>query len=295
KMVKVPTTHFHVDKHVNLFYHVCVLFSEYFPDEYALGILNNQRYRQRHGHLRTWSLHREFERLQQYSFYTWDFIGKSLSDSESLELVKERLETTSDVIIDTWLKILAECLPSYNSIWLETEEKLVGYRRKFEKQWNRIYTSILTKMSNMTKFPWRIEAINVYLVDCVWGAQSWVDDIVLPLIPIPDPDLDVAKKLLTHEIAHIQMPNNLLKAKLRSYGVDLGIAHTIVDLVAYFSVRDHFKDPERHGMKPNPNYYIEAQRLYPIFEYYSMNPEKYETFDELLEHAAAAVKRPNEQ
>lgn len=285
-MVKVPSTHFHVDKHVNLFYHVCVLFSEYFPDEYALGILNNQRYRQRHGHLRTRSLHGEFERLQQYSFYTWDFIGKSLLDSENLELAKRKLETTSDVIIDTWLKILAECMTSYNGIWLETEKKLAGHKLKLEKEWNRIYAPILTKMSNITKLPWRIEAINVYLVDCAWGAQSWVDDIVLP----PIPDLDVAKKLLTHEIAHIQMPNNLLKAKLRNYGVGLGIAHTIVDLIAYLSVRDHLKDPERLGMKPNPNYYTEVQRLYPIFEYYSMNPEKYETFDALLEHAATAVK-----
>lgn len=269
-----------------MFYHVCVLFSEYFPDEYALGILNNQRYRQKHGHFRTRSLHREFERLQQYSFYTWDFIGKSLLNSENLELAKRGLETTSNVIIDTWLKILAECTTSYNSIWLETEKKLAEYGRKLENEWNSIYAPILKKMSNITKFPWKIEAINVYLVDCVWGAQSWVDDIVLP----PIPDLDVAKKLLTHEIAHIQMPNNLLKAKLRNCGVDLGIAHTIVDLVAYFSVRDHLKDPERLGMKPNPNYYTEVQRLYPIFEYYSTNPEKYETFDELLEHAARAIK-----
>lgn len=285
-MVEVPSTHFYVDKHVNLFYHVCVLFSEYFPDEIALGILNNQRYRQKYGHLRARSLHREFERLQQYSFYVWDFIGKSLPDLESLGLAKRRLETTSDVIIDTWLKILAECMTSYNSIWLETEKKLAGYRLKLEREWNLISKPVMTKMSTITKFPWEIEAINVYLVDCVWGAASWVDDIVLP----PVPDLDVAKKLLTHEIAHIQMPNNLLKAKLRNYSVDVGIAHTIVDLIAYFSVRNYLKDPERRGMKPNPNYYTEVQRLYPIIEYYSENPEKYKTFDELLEHAATAVK-----
>jgi len=289
-MVEVPSTHFHVDKHVNLFYHICVLFSEYFPDEYALGILNNQTYRQKYGHLRTRPLHREFERLQQYSFYTWDFIGKSLSDSESLELAKRRLETTSDVIIDTWLKILMKCMASYNSIWLETERKLAGYELKLEKEWKRISKPIMTKMSTLTKSPWKIKAINVYLVDCVWGAQSWVNDIVLPPIPIPDPNLDIAKKTLTHEIAHIKMPDNLLKAKLRNYDVDLGIVHTIVDLIAYFSVKDHLKDPDRRGMKPNPNYYTEVQRLYPFFEHYSRNPEQYETFDELLEHAATAVK-----
>lgn len=277
-MLKVPRVRFFVNKHVNLFYHVCVLFFEYFPEEYSLGILNNSMYRQQHEHLKTQSLHQKFQNLQRYSFYTWDFVGKSLFEANTMASVREILKGASQNLTGIWLEILSEALTSYENIWAQTEVKLKEYKSKFEAEWNPIYESVLTKMSNIAKLPWKIESINAHLVDCVHGAQSWIGDVVLPPFPI----IDIEKKLLAHEIAHILVPNYFLKTKLRSLGLDHAISHTIVDLIAYFGVKEYINDPERRGIKPNPNYYAQVPKLYPIFEDYYKNPSRYQGFDEIL-------------
>jgi len=267
-----------VNKHVNLFYHVCVLFFEYFPDEYSLGILNNSTYRKQYKHLKTQSLHQKFQHLQQYSFYTWDFVGKALFKADTKDSTREILEGTSQNLADVWVEILSEALPSYEDIWAQTEAKLEEYRSKLEAEWNPICESVLTEMSNIAKLPWKTKAIDVHLVDCVYGAQSWTQDVVLPPFPIPD----IEKKLLAHEIAHILVPNHLLKTKLQSLGLDYAISHTIVDLVAYFGIKEHVTDPERRGIKPNPNYYAQVPKLHPIFEDCYKNPDRYQNFDDVL-------------
>ncbi len=277
-MLKVPSVRFFANKHVNLFYHVCVLFFEYFPDEYSLGILNNSAYRKQHEHLKTQSLHQKFQHLQHHSFYTWDFVGKSLFEANAMALTQEILEGTSQNLTDTWLEILSETLMPYENIWAQTEVKLKEYRSKFEAEWTPIYKSILTKMSNVAKLPWKTKVINIHLVDCVHGAQSWIRDVVLPPFPI----IDIEKKLLSHEIAHILVPDYFLKTKLQVLGLDYAISHTIVDLIAYFGVKEHLTDPERRGIKPNPNYYTQVPKLYPIFEDCYKNPDRYQNFDEIL-------------
>lgn len=277
-MFGAPRIQFFADKFVNLFYHISVLFSEYFPEEYSHGILNNVSYQRKYKQLKAKSLRQRFEQLQHYSYYTWDFIGKSLSRTRSVTQVKEKLEKTSRNLMGIWLEILSEASPSYESIWAEIEGKLNKYKLKFDVEWNSIHNSVLTKMSDITKLPWKPESISVHLVDCVHGAQSWAQDVVLP----PFPNVDVEKKLLTHEIAHILIPNYFLETKLRSLGLDLTLSHTIVDLTAYFSIKKHVTDPERLGIKPNPDYYPEVQKLYPIFEDCYRNPRKYQDFDEIL-------------
>jgi hypothetical protein len=102
--------------------------------------------------------------------------------------------------------------------------------------------------------------------------------VVLP----PFPDMDVEKKLFSHELVHILVPDYFLKTKLRSYGLSYNIAHTIVDLIAYFGVKDHVTEPERRGIKPNPSYYAEVNKLYPIFESCYKNPDQHQNFDEVL-------------
>jgi len=275
---EVPNTRFSVNKYVNLFYHVCVLFFEYFPDEYSLGILNNSTYRQQHEHLKTQSLHQKFQYLQQHSFYTWDFIGKPLFEAPTMASTREILKGTSQNLIDVWLEILSEASMSYKDIWAQTEVKLKEYMSKFEAEWNPICKSILTIMANLAKLSWTTKAINVHLVDCVYGAQSWISDVVAPPFPV----VDIEKKLLAHEIAHTLLPDYLLKTKLQSLGLDGDISHTIVDLIAYFGVKEYVADPERRGIKPNPNYYAKVTKLYPIFEDCYKNPERHQSFDEVL-------------
>lgn len=275
---KVPSVRFFVSKHVNLFYHTCVLFSEYFPDEYSLGILNNSTYRQQHEHLKTQGIHLKFQNLWKYSFYTWDFVGKSLLESNTAASSSKILKKASQDQMDIWTEILSEALRSYDDIWAHTEVRLTEYQLRFEAEWNLVSESILTKMANMVKLPWKTEFINVHLVDCVYGAQGWTEDVVAPPFPI----IDVEKKLVAHELAHILVPDYFLKTKLQTLGLDYTISHTIVDLIAYFGVKEHMTDPDRKGIKPNPDYYVQVPKLYPIFENCDKNPQRYQNFDEIL-------------
>lgn len=277
-MLKTPKIQFFINKYVNLFYHVCVLFSEYFPDEYSLGILNNERYRQSYRRLKTPDLHQKFQQLWQYSFYPWDYVGKALYEVNTASSGREVLAETSENLTATWLGILSNALPSYEGIWAQTEARLQEYKLKFETEWNPVRQSILTRMSNVAKLPWNTELIRVHLVDCIHGASSWTADVVLPPFPI----IDVEKKLLAHELAHILFPDYSLKTKLQGRDLDLGIAHTIVDLIAYFGVKEHVKDPERRGIMPNPDYYAHVSKVHPVFEECYKNPDKYQNIDEIL-------------
>lgn len=277
-MPKVPSIRFFVNKHVNLFYHVSVLFSEYFPDEYSSGILNNAGYRQLHEHLRTHDLHQKFQQLWEYSYYTWDYVGKTLYEANTMSSAQEALKETSRTLSRIWQEILSTALTSYEDIWAQTETRLEKYKSRFVAEWNLVSRPVLIKMSNVAKSPWNIEFIRVHLVDCIHGASAWATDIVLPPFPIDD----IEKKLLAHELAHILIPDYSLKTKLQGLDLDLSIAHTIVDLIAYFGVKEHIKDPERRGIMPNPDYYAQVSKLYPIFEECYKNPDKYQSIDQIL-------------
>lgn len=267
-----------MNKRVNLFYHVCVLFSEYFPDEYSLGILNNERYRQSYRRLKTPDLHQKFQQLWQYSFYTWDYVGKALYQADTTSSVHEALEKTSQDLTGIWRDIFSTALPSYEGIWGRTEAKLRDYKSRFDAEWTPVCQLILAKMSNLARSRWNTEIIRVHLVDCLHGASSWASDVVLPPFPV----MDVEKKLLAHEAAHVLIPDYSLKTKLQKLGLDLNIAHTIVDLIAYFGIREHVTDPKRRGIMPNADYYPHVSKLYPIFKECGENPDKYQNIDQIL-------------
>lgn len=262
-----------------MFYHLCVLFSEYFPDEISLGILNNSTYRQEHGHLKTGRLHQLFQSLQEYSFYTWDFMGLPLFVTDKTVPASGILVNTSQKVAQLWFEIYQEALNSYENIWTPTEQKLKAYAFEFEHQWIPVQESILTKMSNIAKLPWKKECINVHFVECIRGGSAWIRDVALP----PFPNMDVEKKLLAHELAHALAPDYFLKTRLQRLGLDWTIAHTVVDLIAYFSVKEHVVEPGKRGIKPNPSYYAHVEELYPVFEKCYNYPKKYQSLDQVLE------------
>ena len=262
-----------------MFYHLCVLFSEYFPDEISLGILNNSAYRQEHAHMKTEELHRLFQGLQEYSFYTWDFMGLPLFQADEEAAAGKILANTSQKITQLWLEIYREALNPYEDIWAQTEPKLKAFSHEFEHQWVPVQESILTQMSSVAKLPWKTDCVNVHFVDCIFGGSAWTKDVALP----PFPNMDVEKKLLAHELAHTLAPDYFLKTRLKKLGLDWDIAHTVVDLIAYFGVKEHVVEPEKRGIKPNPDYYAHVAELYPIFEECYNHPEKYQRLDRILE------------
>jgi hypothetical protein len=264
---------------------MCVLFSEYFPDEISLGILNNSTYREAFEHLKTERLHQLFQSLQEHSFYTWDFMGLPLFETNALDSAEKILKNTSQNLAETWLKIYSEALSSYESIWAQTELKLKNFASEFEAEWISVHESILTKMSDITRLPWKQEYVNVHFVDCIHGSSAWIRDVALA----PFPNVDVEKKLLAHELVHTLVPDYFLKTKLAKSGLGWNITHTIVDLIAYFSVKKHVNDPEKRGIRPNPDYYAHVEELYPVFEECYQYPDKYQSLDEILK----AIKLPN--
>jgi len=274
----IPKVRFFVSKYVNLFYHLAVLFSEYFSDEESLGFLNNSAYRQKYEHMKTEKLHQLFESLQKYSFYAWDFAGKSLFDINTLDSVAEVLKSTSQEVAEIWCEIYSEAVDYYEHIWTQTKPGLEKYAQKFETEWNSVAASVLSRMSIIARRPWKRENINVHFVDCLYGASAWIDDIALA----PFPETDVEKKLLAHELAHTLVPDYFLKTKLKQIDLDLSLSHTIVDLIAYFSIKEHVADPERRGIKPSPNYYEQVDKLYPVLEDCYKQPEMCQSFDRIL-------------
>ena len=278
ELVKVPKIRFFINKYVNMFYHLCVLFSEYFPDEISLGILNNSTYRQEHEDLKTEKLHQLFQSLQEYSFYTWDFMGLPLFQTDKAVPASEILIKMSQKITQLWTEIYQEALNPYETIWALTEPGLKTSISEFEPQWIPVQQSILTRMSSIAKLPWKKEYVKVHFVDCIRGGSAWITDVALP----PFPNMDVAKKLLAHELAHTLAPDYFLKTRLQRFGLDWAIAHTVVDLIAYFSVKEHVVEPEKRGIKPNPSYYAHVEELYPVFEECYTHPEKYQSLDQVL-------------
>lgn len=273
----VPRIVLSVSKYVNLFYHVGVLFPEYFPDE-IIGFLKNSTYIEEHERLRTKKLHKLFQTLQEYSYYTWDFMGLPLSQAGDSGSVRHILLDTSQKVAQIWHEIYHEALGAYEHIWAQTEPKLKKFTSEFKTQWDPISEPVLTNMSNIAKRFWNEGCINVNFVDCVHGGSAWIKDIVLA----PYPDMDIEKKLLAHELAHTLIPEYYLREELRKARLDWAISHTIVDMIAYFSVKKHVSRPEKRGIKPNPNYYAHVEELYPVFEKCYMHPESYRDFESIL-------------
>ena len=136
----------------------------------------------------------------------------------------------------------------------------------------------------MKNFAWKTRP------SCLYGGFAWGDCVAFALFP----DFEVEKKFLTHELSELITPSSQVTEALLKAGLDPGITHTVVDMIAYFAVKDYLKkpvypNPERKGIRPNPNYYPAAEKLFPVFDKYATNPSIYPNFEAFLEEIILAL------
>ena len=156
---------------------------------------------------------------------------------------------------DVFLGILQQ-LNDWEKIWDLTRPKLGEYRQKFESVWNPINDLVLSRLSQFSKSEWTTDEIRVHFADCLNGGFAWHDSIAFATLP----DVEVQKKFLAHELSELITPSQLVSEEFEREGLDPGLTHTVVDMLAYFSVKDFIAKPvppiiERKGVVPNKNYY----------------------------------------
>jgi hypothetical protein len=196
-----------------------------------------------------------------------------------------------DPAIDPFLNILHSDSDEWDKLWGPTRTRLDEYKQKFESVWTPISNSVLSRLSQLSKTEWMTEEIRVHFVDCLNGGFAWRDSIAFATLP----DIEVQKKFLAHELSELLTPSRLIEQELKREGLDLGVTHTVVDMLAYFSVRDFIEKPahpnfERKGVVPNKNYYPKVEELYPIFEDYSKNPSKFDDFASIVKEIVLRLK-----
>jgi hypothetical protein len=192
---------------------------------------------------------------------------------------------------DVFLSMLRRSSDDWKQIWDLTKPRLEEYKQKFESVWSPISDPLLSRLSQLSKTEWTTEEIRVHFADCLNGGFAWHDSIAFATLP----DIEVQKKFLTHELSELVTPSQLVSDALEREGLDPGVAHTVVDMLAYFSVKDFIAKPvvpniERKGVVPNKNYYPKVEELYPIFEDYSKNPSEYDDFSSLVKKIVLRLK-----
>jgi hypothetical protein len=193
---------------------------------------------------------------------------------------------------DVFLKVLSQGSNGWAQIWDLTRPRLEEYKQKFESAWSPISDSVLSRLSQLSRTVWTTDEIRVHFADCLNGGFAWHDSIAFATLP----DIEVQKKFLAHELSELITPSRLVEQELGRAGLDQGITHTVVDMIAYFSVKDFIAkrvDPniERKGVVPNKNYYPKVEELYPIFEEYSKNPSEHDDFGSLVKKIVLRLKR----
>jgi hypothetical protein len=190
---------------------------------------------------------------------------------------------------DVFLNILSQGSNGWAQIWDLTRPRLEEYKQKFGSAWSPIADSVLSRLSWLSKTEWMIDEIRVHFVDCLNGGFAWHDSIAFATLP----DVEVQKKFLAHELSELITPSQLVEQELRRAGLDPGISHTVVDMIAYFSIKDFVAKPniERKGVVPNKNYYPRVEELYPVFADYSENPLDYDDFASLVKKIVLRLKR----
>lgn len=193
---------------------------------------------------------------------------------------------------DLFLNILSQGSNGWEQIWDLTQPRLEEYKQEFQSVWSPISDSVLSRLSQLSKTEWMTDEIRVHFADCLNGGFAWHDTIAFATLP----DIEVQKKFLAHELSELITPSQLVSEELEGEGLDPGVTHTVVDMLAYFSVKDFMAKPvppnsERKGVVPNKNYYPKVEELYPIFEDYSKNPSEYVDFASLVERIVQRLKR----
>jgi hypothetical protein len=285
-----PQVEFRVSRIVNEFCHLSVLYSELMPVELATGMLGNKAYQARNAHLRRDEVRLELQRTKPFvSESEWYRFATGLmkrGPSGALEALSD-----SSGRAELFRKIRQGGVAGFEKIWNEFRPRIEEYKEKFESEWSPIGNQVLSRLSTLAKTSWTFDKIHVHFIDCLYGGFGWRDCIGFAAFP----DLQVQKKFLAHELSELITPRQLVGNALRKADLNLEIAHTVVDMLAYFSMRDFlakpvYPNPERKGIKPNPNYYPGAEELYPVFILYAENPSMYTGFEELVQDMIEKLK-----
>ncbi len=268
---------------MNEFCHVSVLYGELMPVELATGILMNKVYQTRYDHLRRDEIRLELQKAGPFSSESEWYIFATGLMRRSISGGLESLSGTGRVA-EIFQKIRLDSMHGFEEVWRETRPRLEGYKKRFESEWSSISDQVLSRLSLLAKTPWSLDRIRVHFIDCLYGGFGWTDSVGFA----PLPDLEVQKKFLAHELSELITPRRVVAEALRNANLDPGIAHTVVDMIAFFSVRDFldrpvFPNPWKKGLKPNPSYYPAAGELFPMFEYYADHPSIYGDFRALVQ------------
>ncbi len=286
----LPRVTFEVNRALNHFCHVSVLYSDSLPAELADGMLGNKAYRDKNGGLRQERILRALRETEPVRANAWYSLARQLMRTASLEEAERGNGVAGG--LQVMFGRLKQEDRDFDEIWSKTEARLEEYKARFQAIWSPMSDRVLARLSSLAKEDWDTEEIRVHFVDCLWGGFAWVDSIAFT----PFPDLEVQKKFLTHELSELITPSQVVAKKLRETGLNPGIAHTVVDLIAYFSVTDFIEKPisshpERKGIRPNPNYYPAVDELYPLFEKYAMDPAAYTDFDTFVDEIVSVLKQ----
>jgi len=286
----VPRIRLEVSSLVNEFCHVSVLYSDCLPLELSSGMLGNKIYASRNSQLRQNNVLRELHR-GPISSRSWYSFARDLMRARDLEEILSDWKGR-EPMTDLFLNMLSQGSNGWAQIWDLTRPRLEEYKRKFEPVWNPISDLVLSRLSQLAKTEWMTDEIRVHFADCLNGGFAWNDSIAFATLP----DIEVQKKFLAHELSELITPSPLVEEELEREGLNLGIIHTVVDMLAYFSVKDFIAKPvnpniERKGVVPNKNYYPKVEELYPIFSDYSENPSDYDDFASLVKKIVLRLKR----
>ena len=285
----VPRIRLQVSSLVNEFCHVSVLYSDCLPLELSSGMLGNKVYVSRNSQLRQNSILRELQNAP-ISARSWYAFARDLMRTGDLEDVVSDWKGR-EPMTDLFLGILSQGSNGWEEIWGLTRPRLEEYKEKFESAWSPIAESVLSRLLQLSKTEWTADEIRVHFTDCLNGGFAWQDNIAFATLP----DIEVQKKFLAHELSELITPSQLVGEELEREGLDPGVTHTVVDMLAYFSVKDFIAKPvrpniERKGVVPNKNYYPKVEELYPIFEDYSKNPSEYDDFASLVKKIVLRLK-----
>ena len=281
----LPKVEFEVSEPLNKFCHFSVLYSDLLPDELAKGMLGNKAYQARHPNLRT---DENLERIRHAGIISptsWYSMARTLMRTRSLDEAIASLKPGRP--IGQLLNVIKQDVHGYDDIWASTKLRLEEYKQKFIEEWSPINSHVLSRLSLLTKEDWTVNDIRVNFVDCLNGGFAWTDSVAV----YPFPDMDVEKKFLAHELSELMTPTSTVIRILADAGLDESISHTMVDMLAFFSVKDFVKNLDRKGIKPNPNYYPMANTLFPLLEGYSKDPGAYPNLESFLKRMVPLLEQ----
>jgi len=158
---------------------------------------------------------------------SWYGFARDVMKARDLEEVMSGWKGREPVT-DVFLDILLQGSNDWGQIWGLTRPRLEEYKQKFESVWNPINDLVLSHLSQLSKSEWTTDEIRVHFADCLNGGFAWHDSIAFATLP----DLEVQKKFLAHELSELITPSHRVSEELEREGLDPGVTHTVVDMLA---------------------------------------------------------------